>query len=332
MKDDCPVDCTNRGKFAVDILGLQQLTGQERVNRGRKLFPTRWVPELGPEGLGVDVIPSGPRSKKRKAEAPPATEQPINSGATPASPRKRVRVISFAEPPRKSGRVAQAKVPEAPTRKGGDAAIPPRNNTKAGKLRSALKKTNTPVQNAVTAKVKTGLMATAITPSPPDAPARSKRSLSKTKADAALPTSSSTTPSKPSSLTLVTLNVQSRSHSSQSDSPGSSTAVSPVSGDSRGGSTSSGTAVESPEVDLNKVNGKRKRIDGAEDIDLKVGDDLTEVQVATVVMPRRTARTRTTKLTAKAAAAISNGQPVETKGPNRKRRKTANSPQKKRKD
>ncbi|KIM92028.1 hypothetical protein PILCRDRAFT_109062 [Piloderma croceum F 1598] len=329
MKDDCPVDCTNRSKFVVDILGLQQLTGQERVNRSRKLFPTRWVPELGPEGLGTDVIPSGPRSKKRKAEAPP-TEQPINSGATPAaSPRKRVRVISFAEPPRKSGRMAKTKVPEAHTREDGDAAIPPRNNTKASKLRSALKKTNTPVENAVTAKAKTQLMATAIAPSPPDGPARSKRGLSKKKADAALPSSSFTIPPKPSSLTLVTPNLQCRSGSSKSGSPESSTAVSPVSGDSRGSCTSSGTAVESPEVELNKVNGKRKRVDGPEDIDSKVGETLTESQVETIVMPRRTTRTRPTKLTAKAAAAISNTQPVEAKCLNRKRRKMADSPQKK---
>jgi hypothetical protein len=87
--------------------------------------------------------------------------------------------------------------------------------------------------------------------------------------------------------------------------------------------------VESPEVDLNKVNGKRKRVDEPEDIDSKVGEALTKVQVETVGVPRRTTRARTTKLTAKAAAAISNAQPVEAKGPDRKQRKTAHSPQKK---
>jgi hypothetical protein len=309
LKENFPIDSPNCTKLIGDLRDLQLRTGRELRIRIGQLFPTRWLPELGPEGFSEGVaLPSVSKTKKRKAEA----EQPIGHNSRA---RKRTRAVTFAEPSRKSSRMVKVKILEMPAHEDDGAAVTRINKySKTAKIKSTLKKAT-----VVTTKTKLERMETAVTnpsPLPSDPRTRSMRSLPKRKADATLPPLTSTPPSKPPSLTLVTPQSLNRSTSAELGSPGSSTAVSPVSGNSRGSSTSAGTAVASPAMDSNNKKGKRKRVDEPEDSGSRNGE------VGEVVVSRRTTRSRATKLVVKAVAAISNYQPVEDGSSRRKRKPT----------
>ena len=313
LKDDFPVDRTNCGKFVVDIWELQHLTGKEWHTRVKELFPTRWVPELGIESVNGNTSPNALNARKRKAEVSFATKQTANPGDDPGpSPRKRARVVTFAEPSRKSGREVKARIlPQTATDEGGGETVTPIGKlVKSAKL-SSLSKMAVPVSRNKIAldasKPKPKLMESTITssqhPSRSDASTRPKRPLSHRKANPTPPSTPRTLP-MPSCLKLTTQQSLNRSPSIELGSRRSSTAVSPVGADSRGSSTSACTVVELA-VDSMDGNGKRKRVDEPhDDACPKVVElELTEMQIEEEVAPRRTTRARTSKMTAKSTAA-----------------------------